>query len=286
MNYDIIIIGSGVAGLTSAIYASRANKSVLVIEDGVLGGTTATLDVIENYPGIIKISGFELIQNMYAQAVSFGTNFEFVSINSIDFDNNQINTDNSIYKYSALIIASGSSYIRVNAENEDKYKLKGLSYCAVCDGALFRGKNIAVITNGNSAKASIDYLNDLVSNISVLDISNKYNDQKHSVYHNVVINKFLGDDRLESIEFISDESATQLDVDGVFVSLGKTTDLNLYSALNNDGKYLITDENMHSNIDNVFVAGDIRKKSLRQIVTACSDGAIAATEAIKFITKK
>ena len=174
MEYDVVIIGSGVAGLTAAIYVGRANKSVLVIEEDNLGGTTATLDLIENYPGFEKISGFELVQNIYSQTLKYGTNYDFVNIKHIEYDNNTIITDNNTIKYKTLIIASGTTYNRLNIKNEEKFKHKGISYCAVCDGSLFKNKNIAVVTNGNTGSSSIDYLSNLTTNINILDLSNSY----------------------------------------------------------------------------------------------------------------
>lgn len=284
MEYDVVIIGSGVAGLTAGIYAGRAKKSVLIIEDNVLGGTTATLTDIENYPGFSKISGFDLINNMCLQATSFGVNIEYLSINSIDFDKNTILSDNISIKYKTLIIASGTSYKRLNIDNEDFYKFKGLSYCAVCDGSLYRNKKIVVVTDGYSGKTSIDYLSNITKDIIVLDINDKFNNDDFQVYCNVSIKKLSGDLLLDSIEFESNGEHIQLDIDGMFVAIGKESNLSLYEKhLDIEDGFLVTDENMHTNLDNVFVAGDIRKKSLRQIVTACADGAIAGTEAIKYL---
>lgn len=286
MEYDIVIIGSGVAGLTAGLYAGRAKKSVLIIEDFLLGGTTATLTDIENYPGFAKINGFDLINNIYMQVVDAGVVVEYFNIKSIDFDNNTITLDNNTLKYKTLIIASGTSYKRLNVENEDKFKHNGISYCAVCDGTLYKNKNIAVVTDGMSGKNSIDYLYNLTQNITVLDINDKYSNTKLKTYNNVKLNKLIGEDNLESIEFESNGNKFMLNIDGMFVAMGKKTDLHLYeNNLEIENGFLVSDENMHTCIPNVFVAGDIRKKSLRQIVTACADGAIAATEAIKYLSK-
>ena len=138
MLYDIVIIGSGVAGLSAGIYAGRANKSVLIIEDNNIGGTTVTLPNINNYPGFTNISGVELVSNMYKQCLNFDVKFDFLRIDSIDFDRNIIRTDNNIIEYKTLIIASGSTYKRLNIDTEEKFKLHGLSYCAVCDGNLYK----------------------------------------------------------------------------------------------------------------------------------------------------
>ena len=287
MVYDIVIVGSGVAGLTAGIYAGRAGKKTLIIENQILGGTTATLDTIENYPGFEKITGIELIQKMYMQVVNLGVKVEFLNINRVDFDNNKILIDGcDDIKYKALIIASGISNKKLNVENADNYLFKGISYCAICDGPLFKNKNIAVLTDGNLGKGSIDYLSNITDKLTILDVSNKYKNENTDInlYNNVKITKLLGDERLKGIEFKSDKKDIKLDVDALFVSLGKEINLSLYNKyLDIKNNFLVTDENMKTKIDNVFVAGDIRYKSLRQIVTACSDGAIATNEAIKYL---
>lgn len=286
MKYDVVIIGSGVAGLTSAIYTARGNKSTLIIENESLGGTTATLDKIENYPGYTSISGFDLINNMYNQVVSLGVKFMFDNINFIDFDNNLISMSNENIEYGSLIIAGGCSYRKLNATGEDKYKLNGISYCAVCDGALYKNKNIVVITDGYIGKSSIEYLSNLTDNLTILDISSFYKDEKHKVINNVKIIEFIGDNKIRQVKYRIDNQEHIIDCDGVFISLGKSTDITLYeNKIKCTNGYICTDENMHTNISNVFVAGDIREKSLRQIITACADGAIAGTEAIKYLSK-
>ena len=283
--FDIVIIGSGVAGLTAGIYSARSNKSVLIIEQNYLGGTTATLKDIENYPGFDKIDGIDLVQKMYEQCINFGVNFDFCNIKSIDFDNNTIITDNNQIEYKTLIIASGTSPKRLNILNEDKYKLHGLSYCAICDGSLYKNKKIVVFTKNNSAFNSIKYLSNITNNLVVLDLSNGFDNSDYEYYSNVKpVEVFGGDMRLSGIKCIVGISEKQIQCDGIFVDLGKETNIDLYKEnISNDGTFLITDELMHTNIKNVFVAGDIRKKSLRQIITACSDGAIASTEAIKYL---
>ena len=287
MQYDVVIIGSGVAGLTSAIYTARGNKSTLIIENESLGGTTATLDKIENYPGYKEVSGFELINNMYNQVMALGVKFKFDNITSIDFDNNLINLSNENIEYKTLIIAGGCSYRKLNAINEDKFKQLGISYCAVCDGALYKNKSIVVITDGYMGKSGIEYLSNLTDNMTVLDISSYYKNDKFNVINNVVIKEFIGESKLRQIKYIVDSQEHIIDCDGVFISLGKSTDISLYeSKIKCANGYICSDENMHTNIPNVFVAGDIREKSLRQIITACADGAIAGTEAIKHLNKK
>jgi len=287
MKYDVVIIGSGVAGLTSAIYTARANKSTLIIENESIGGTTATLEKIENYPGFKEISGFDLINNMYNQVMPLGVNFKFDNIISIDFDSNIINLSNENIEYGTLIIAGGCSYKKLNVKNEDKFKQSGISYCAVCDGTLYKNKNIVVITDGYMGKSSIDYLANLTDKLTVLDLSSFYKDEEHQVVNNTKILEFIGDSKIHQIKYLSDNQEHIIDCDGVFISLGKSTDISLYeSKIKCANGYICSDEKMHTNTPNVFVAGDIREKSLRQIITACADGAIAGTEAIKYLNKK
>lgn len=287
MNYDIVIIGSGVAGLTSGIYASRANKSVLIIEDNFLGGTTATLEKIDNYPAVLNASGIELVQNMYMQNINFGTEFDFSSINSLDFDKNVIVTDNNSYHYKALIIATGSSPNRLKVTNEKDFRAKGLSYCAICDGNLYKDKKVIVVTSNNSAKHTIDYLSNLTKDLVVVDIENGYKNSELKVYNNIIPQRIDGATKVNSLVFVYQGKNQKVDCDGIFVDLGKSTNIDLFkNKLTTEQGFICSDESMRTNIENVFVAGDVRKKSLRQIVTACSDGAIASTQAIKFLNSK
>lgn len=285
MQYDCVIIGSGVAGLSSALYLARAKKSVMIIEDSVLGGTTATLDKIENYPGFVSISGFELIQNMIKQVSSLGVNIDFMQIKSIDFDNKQIKFDNSSLEYKSLIIASGLTTKKLNLPEEKDFQFRGLSYCAICDGNLYKNKKIVVVTDGYSAKESIDYLANLSDDITIIDKSDKFKSDKFRVINNSKVTKINGQTFVSGVD-VHTSSGEQLfvDCDGLFVSLGKETNLSLFKdRIDIKDDYILSDENMHTNLPGVFVAGDIRYKSLRQIVTACADGAIAGTEAIKYI---
>ena len=284
---DIVIIGSGVAGLTAGIYAGRANKSVLIIEENNLGGTTANLKSIENYPGFVKVDGIELVQNMQMQCMQFGVNFEFGTIVSIDFDNNKITmADKNQIEYKALIIACGSSPRKLNIEGEDIFKFKGVSYCVICDGNLYKNKKLVVFTNNNSAKKDVDYLLNISKDITVLDTSNGYQNSNVKVLSNIKPVEITGDNVVKNITIDADGKKQTLDCDGIFIDLGKYSNLDLYrNYINIENNQILSDADMHTNKSNVFVAGDVRKKSLKQIITACSDGAIAATEAIKFLNK-
>jgi thioredoxin reductase (NADPH) len=285
MEYDCIIIGSGMAGLTASLYLARANKSVMIIEDTIIGGTTATLDLIENYPGFSEISGLDLVQKTLSQVSKLGVTIDMMNITQIDFDNKCIVSSNSKIYYKTLIIASGTSRKRLNLNEEDSFKFRGLSYCAVCDGPLFKKKKIAVATNGNTGKDTIEYLSNITEDIIVVDCSDKFKSDKFKFYSNSKITKINGSSFVESIDVtFADGRIENIPCNAIFVSLGKDNDLSLFKdRIETKNGYIKSDENMHTNLDGVYVAGDVRLKSLRQIVTACADGAIAGTEAIKYL---
>lgn len=285
MQYDVVIIGSGVAGLTAGIYSARGGLKAVILENSALGGTTATLASIENYPGYLGKSGSELVQSMITQVVNLSIPIEFESIKEINYKDKVIYTENGQeLTYKALIIATGNSYKTLGLKSEQSLKFKGVSYCAVCDGNLYRGKKIVVVTSGEIGKESIEYLSNLTNDITILDISSIYRNKQNKVYSNVEVKEILGADYVEGIQFNSDGKEYSLECQAVFVCLGKHSDTRLFDScikLNN-GK-IITDEDMKTNIDGVYAVGDIRDKKLRQVVTACADGAIAGTEVIKYI---
>lgn len=287
MEYDCVIIGSGVAGLTAALYLARANKKITIIENSNIGGVTATLEKIENYPGYEKISGLELVQNMVMQVSKLGVNIDFMTPGPIDFDKKCIYVGKNTIHYKTLIIASGTSNNRLNISNEDDYRFRGVSYCAVCDGSLYKGKRVVVVTDGYSGIESINYLKNITNDLTVIDLTDKVKDDKLKIYSNCKVISLAGKHSLEKVEIKnSDGKQSIILCDGLFVSLGRATDISLYKYnLKIKSGHIVTDENMHTNIDGVYAAGDIRDKSLRQIVTACNDGAIAACEAIKYLSK-
>lgn len=292
MIYDAIIIGSGVAGLSAGLYLARGNKSVMVIEEGVFGGSTATLGQIDNYPAMPHTTGEKIINNLVSQVTEIGVMIDFLHINRIDFDKNTIYCDNFsnnssqiTLQYKTLIIATGTRCKTLNIPTENKFRFKGLSYCAVCDGRLFKGKRVVVATDGISAKNDISYLMDICKDIVVVDSSDVYSNDKLNVVSNARISEVLGESFVEGVKLSTQSGERVIDCDGIFVSLGRCSDISLFeNKLDNIDMHILSDENMHTNIPNVFVAGDVRVKSLRQIVTAVSDGAIAGTEAIKYLS--
>lgn len=294
--YDIIIIGAGPAGLTAALYAARANKKVLILEAKVYGGQIVNASLIENYPGIADISGFDYATNLYSQVKNLGCDIKYQTVIRIDDDNTVItNTDK--YHAKAIILATGASNRKLNIPLEDKYVGKGISYCATCDGHFYKDRVVAVVGGGNTALEDAIYLSDLASVVYLIhrrdefrgegkyiDEINKKSNIKLILNSNVT--KIIGEENLNSIE-VTDNSNKKniIDIDGLFIAIGQDPNNQIFKGLIDldDNGYIISSDGVHTNRDKIYVAGDAREKDLRQLTTAVADGAIAATVAIKEI---
>ena len=293
--YDIIIIGAGPAGLTSAIYARRSNKTVLVLEAKTYGGQIVTTDKIDNYPAAPHISGYDFATNLYNQVIELGAEVKFEK--AIDIDGKKVITEKNEYEAKAIIIAIGVRNRKLNIPGEDKFEGKGISYCATCDGAFYKGKTVAVIGAGNTAFSEAIYLSDIAKKVCVIHRNEKfkasyYLTKKLKSKENVefILNtnviKINGKDKITDVDIKDNEdNVSNLKIDGLFIAIGQIPENNnLTKDLKIDENgYIMTDENLQSNKKGIYVAGDIRPKSLRQLVTATSDGAIAAVNAIKNI---
>ena len=290
--YDIIIIGAGPAGLTAAIYGARANKKVLVLEALNYGGAIINTPNIENYPVEESISGFDFATKLYNQVINLGVEVKFEKV--ININKNEVETNKSKYNTKTIIIATGLNNRKLLLPNEDKLLGKGISYCATCDGAFFKGKDVAVVGGGNTALEDALYLSDICNKVYLIHRRNSFRadditvekvlDKKNiEVLYDTVVTKINGIDHIESIEINNDKI---INIDGLFIAIGKVPNIDFINNidLTEDG-FIKADELCHTSIENIFVAGDIRNKNLRQLVTATSDGAIAATEAIKYINK-
>lgn len=286
MEYDIIILGGGVAGLTAAMYASRSGANTLLLEESFIGGTTATLERVENFPGIPNMNGMEFVTNLYSQALTFGASIQIAKVTHIDFKNRIISSSIGDVSYNALIIATGSTYKKLNVAGELELNQKGVSYCAVCDGALYKNKKVVVVTDGLSATSTIDYLENITNDITILDLSNSFKSNTFDVYNNISINQINGVDYVESIDVVLDKNIKNIKCDGIFINIGKVYNIDLYNDVidTNDG-FIVTNNNFETNINNVFAVGDIRYNSTKQIICACGEGAAAALNAIKNIKK-
>lgn len=298
--YDIVIIGAGPAGLTAAIYARRAAKKVLVLEAKVYGGQIVNTLDIENYPVEEHISGFDFATKLYNQAKNLGAEIVFEKVTGIEISGEQkkVITDNNVYKARSIIIATGSENRKLGLSNEEQLTGKGVSYCATCDGAFYKNKKVAVVGGGNTALEDALYLSDIASKVYLIHRRSEFkgegttvnrlkekNNVEFILNHNVT--KLNSDGKLESIEVTDIDGATKaIDVDGLFVAVGRMPENQAFADLVklDDAGYIEAGEECHTNIEGVFVAGDNRTKNMRQLVTATSDGAIAAGEAVKYIS--
>lgn len=303
--YDIIIIGAGVGGLTSAIYAKEANKSVLILEKVGAGGQLNNINKITNYPGFSQISGYELTENIKNQALNLGAELKREEVISVKLNEKikKITTHKNIYEAKAVIIATGAYAKQLELNGEKQFLGRGLSYCATCDGNFFKEKTVAVIGGGNTSMDDCIYLNGIAKKIYLIHRREEFtatdkllNQVKHligeenskiEVLTNSVVVELKGEEKLEQIKVLNKKENTEkmLQVEGLFVAIGRKPDtefLNGQVMLDESG-FILTDENMATNIKGVFAVGDVRKTPLRQVVTACSDGAIATNSIIKGI---
>lgn len=295
--YDIIIIGAGPAGLTAGIYARRALKKTLILEAVSYGGQIINTLDIENYPIEEHISGFDFATKLYNQTKNLGAEIKFEKVTDINNqkDYKEVITTKESYKAKTVIIATGADNRKLGIEREKELTGKGISYCATCDGAFYRKKDVAIVGGGNTAIEDAIYLSDIVNKVYLIHrrdtfradetLIKQLNEKKNIEFlYNSRITKVIGEKKLESIEVNSEK---EIKVDGLFIAVGKVPETANFAKIVdvNENGYIIAGENCHTNIPGIFVAGDTRVKELRQLVTATSDGAIAATEAIKYINK-
>lgn len=297
--YDIVIVGAGPAGLTAAIYARRASKKVLVLEAKSYGGQIINTLDIENYPVEAHISGFDFATKLYNQAKDLGAEIIFekaVDINDKDNIKEIITTKNT-YSAKAVIIATGSENRKLGLANEDQLVGKGISYCATCDGAFYKGKTVAVVGGGNTALEDALYLADVASKVYLIHRRDEFRGEESTVGRlkekdniefvlNSNVTKLNANERLKSIEITNkDGSVKTIDVDGLFVAVGRIPENQIFAKLIDldESGYAKAGEDCITNAAGIFVAGDNRIKEVRQLVTATSDGAIAATNAVKYI---
>lgn len=302
-NIDLMIIGGGPAGLSSAIYASRARLDMLLLEDKVMGGQVRNSFVVENYPGFKKISGAELADLMQEQAEALGANIdEFDIIEKVEFTNTEkvVETDDYIYKPKAVIIATGASPRKLPAKNAEEFEGKGIHYCAVCDGAMYQDKVVAVVGGGNSALEEAIFLTNFAKKVYIIRRYDYFRGEKavlEAVEKNEKIEILYNEDLIavEGSEFLEravikntlNGEEKKIELDGIFGSIGNEPMVNLFKEYIdvNERNFILTDEHMRTNVEGVYAVGDVREKEYRQITTAVADGTIAALEAEKYINK-
>ena len=299
--YDIIIIGAGPAGMTAAIYARRASKKVLVIEARSYGGQIINTLNIENYPAEAHISGFDFATKIYHQAKELGTEFIFEKAIEIKNSNQykEVITNKNSYQCKTIILATGSENRKLGLDNEDELIGRGISYCATCDGAFYKKKVVAVVGGGNTALEDALYLSDIAQTVYLIHRRDEFKAEEATVTHlkeknnikfiyNSQVTKLNATEKLNSIEVTNKNRKTQtITIDGLFIAVGRIPENQNFAkiiTLDSNG-YIIAGEDCHTNVEGIYVAGDNRVKQVRQLVTATSDGAIAATEAIKYINE-
>ena len=299
---DIIVIGGGVAGMTSALYALRQNKSVTLIEKNGIGGQVAEAPKVENFPTIKSISGAELADRLFEQITLLGVNFEFGDVLSVVKNGEifEVKTEFNVFEAKSVIIATGVEHRKLNLECEEKLIGNGISYCALCDGAFYKGQDVVLVGDGNTALQYALLLAGYTKSVHIVTLFDRFfgdaslvealkTKPNIKITHNAKLVKLVGEDSLEGLVF-EDKNKTQFEIktNGLFVAIGQVPNNEKFANLadlNKDG-YFVANADLSTKTLGLFVAGDCREKSVRQLTTAASDGAIAATSACNYLFSK
>lgn len=295
---DVIIIGAGTAGLTAAIYALRAGKSILVLEQGNYGGQIINTPKVENYPGIEQISGYEFASGLFRQAEKLGMEYRSEKVTNIrleaDTAHKIVETTQGSYCTKALILASGAKNRPLGLEKESEYVGKGISYCATCDGMFFRGKKVAVVGGGNTALEDAAFLSNYCEKVYLIHRRETFRGEQRLVDElrgrenvefllNKTVQALEGAQTLQAVtlydKISGDES--RLEISGLFVAIGQAPETEAFAGLIERDKngYILAGEDCRTNVEGIFAAGDCRSKTVRQLTTAAADGAVAALAA-------
>lgn len=302
-NYDVIVIGAGPGGMTTAMYASRADLDVLMLDRGIYGGNLNNTGTIENYTGFKTVQGPELAEQMYQGATQFGANYAYGAVTKVTVDDDglkHVTTDmDETFTARALVIATGTQQKHIGIPGEEEYGGRGVSYCSVCDGAFFKGKHLAVIGGGDSAVEEGMYLTQFADQVTVivrrdqlraqpmLQDRAKANDKMEFVF-NTSPTEIVGDDnKVTGIKLHDNQTGEdrEMAVDGVFIYVGNTPITQPFTDLGilNDQGWVKTNEKMATPVDGIFAIGDVRDTVLRQIATAVGDGAIAGQQVYHYL---
>lgn len=296
--YDIIIIGGGPAGLVAAVYARRAKKSVLVIEKEIFGGQITFSPKVENIPGFLELSGNEFAEKLVDQAINLGADFEMCEVLSVsNGETKTVVTDSGEYEGKSVIIATGAKHRRLGLENEDKFIGEGISFCAVCDGAFYAGKTVAVVGGGNSALQEAILLSDQASKVYVIQnldflTGEAALQEQLKAKPNVeiilgsVLDSYLGEEGITGVRVktVSTGDTHDIPLDGVFLAIGLIPQNEPFADIAplDERGYVVSDEGCALQ-NGIFVAGDCRTKRIRQVTTAAADGAVAALAACDYL---
>lgn len=300
-SYDVIVIGAGPGGMTAALYASRSNLSVLMLDRGIYGGQMNNTAEIENYPGFSSILGPDLGQKMYDGATQFGAEYAYANVTDLKVDGNKkiVVTDEGTYEAKAVIVATGADHRKLGVPGEDTYSGRGVSYCAVCDGAFFKNREVVVIGGGDSAIEEGTYLANLASKVTIVHRRDSLraqqilqkrafaNDKINFVW-NANTEEIVGDDKAVTGVRYTDKVTGESHVipaSGVFIYVGimPLTDSFHNVGILDDNGWIPTDEKMATKVPGIFAIGDVRTKTLRQITTAVGDGSQAGQSVFDYI---
>ncbi len=297
--WDIIIVGGGTAGLTAAVYGARAGREVLLLESSLYGGQIVTAHEIENYPAIPHISGADFATALYEQAKAMGTTFALEPVTAVSTEGEQrvVTTPGNRYTARTVILATGAKNRPLGLEREEELVGRGVSYCATCDGAFFKGKDVAVVGGGNTALDDALFLSRR-SRVTLIHRRDAFRGEPQkaqqvreaeniTILYDSAVTALHGEDALSSItvQNLKDGSSRELTVSGLFVAIGQMPDNEAFrGVVDLDEKgYILADETCHTRTPGVFAAGDCRQKRVRQLSTAAGDGTVAALEACEFI---
>ncbi|WPQ68471.1 thioredoxin-disulfide reductase [Weissella paramesenteroides] len=300
-HYDTIILGAGPGGMTAATYASRANLSVLMIDRGIYGGQMNNTAEVENYPGFSSVLGPDLAEKMYQSSTQFGAEYAFGTVLHVQAQEDgswRVVTDMDEYTTNTVIVATGSDYKKLAVPGEDQYSGRGVSYCAVCDGAFFRGQHVIVVGGGDSAVEEATYLAGLADKVTIFHRRDKlraqqilqeraFANEKIEFVWNTEVEEILGDDKkvtgVRVHNNVTDEVYT-VDAAGVFIYVGvlPVSDVVADLGITNDQGWIKTNERMETSLPGIYALGDVREKELRQITTAVGDAAIAGQNVFSY----
>ncbi len=296
MKTDVIIIGCGPAGAAAAVYTARAGLASVVFEGGTPGGQVSLTDKIDNYPGFDSIEGWELATKLDAQVRACGAQLRYEKVKAVDLANKSVTTAKGEYSADAIIVATGAKRRTLGLQGEERFTGRGISYCAVCDGGFYKDKTVAVVGGGNTALGDAIYLSRIAAKVYLIHRRDEFRaapdkQRQLAACENVEtilsarVTALSGANKLEGATLDVNGEARELVLDGIFVAIGTEPESGLLTGLELDAGQVVTNERMETSLAGVFAAGDIRRKEVRQIVTAASDGAVAAISAAEYIEK-
>lgn len=301
--YDTMIIGAGPAGMTAALYAARSNLKVALLERGIYGGQMNNTAEIENYPGYARISGPELAEKMFEPLENLGVEHLFGQVEKIEDQGEykRIITEDEVFETKTVILASGANHRHLGVPGEEEYNSRGVSYCAVCDGAFFRDEDLLVVGGGDSAVEEAIFLTRFAKSVTIVHRRDQlraqkllqeraFANEKISFIWDSVVKEIKGDDRkVTSVVFenVKTGQSSEADFGGVFVYVGldPVSDFVKDLGICDEAGWIVTDQHMKTALDGIYAIGDVRQKDLRQITTAVGDGAVAGQEVYKYITE-